>query len=189
NVVWILDGKKGKGLGYLADLSPGSYKGVSHRDNCADEIRLRDTFYASLTSLRLLMFQVNFMLLIFGKKGKSLPLNDRNWTAVDKEISAKTLLNQFSENLGYPSEELPLMLMSEIRNIYSISRWDQFIEKIDLPLVPKEYFCHILKLAILASNRKGYHFTRVSPDFLRAWRKEYEETGILKKRLVNFFSK
>ncbi|KAJ3029483.1 UNVERIFIED_CONTAM: hypothetical protein HDU68_012064 [Siphonaria sp. JEL0065] len=129
NVVWMLDPRHGNKPS-LALLES---------DNTS-EFRLKESFTAQQTSLRLLMFQVLFM--------RRLGVCDKPW---------KELLGDLNNSYGYPRASLTTQIVQDIKRMYAVKSFDAFLGCVGIPVPSKKYFCILLKEAIVLSKKRQYH--------------------------------
>ena len=101
NVVWMLDSRQGKGLAALAFLE----------GEPVSEWRLKTTFEASRTSLRLLMFQHAFL--------SQLPLLCGS-RARPGRMTVADLKDGLDARYGLPPPDMPGRLVQSIKDIYSV---------------------------------------------------------------------
>ncbi|KAJ3121180.1 hypothetical protein HK100_012498 [Physocladia obscura] len=150
NVVWMLDPAHGN-KPHLAFLEKAT----------VSEFRLKETFAASQTSCRLLMFQVLFMKKLGLVGNKSLDV-----------------LGQLDRSYGYPKSSLASQLMKEIKGIYAVESFDKFLLRIGIPVPTKVFFCSILKNSVSESARRKYHQCPLTQFQLSSLRKA-AEPGIM----------
>lgn len=117
------------------------------------DYRLQQTFLASKTSLRLIMFQITF-LDIFVKTHASNP-------------------SQLDDDYGFPDPTIPERMVKEIKAIYNVDTWPGFFERVQyargLAFGP-EKFSELLREAIRTSAKRGYHVPRRPRDMHLLWR-------------------
>jgi hypothetical protein len=109
----------------------------------SDDERIRKTFYATTTSMRLLMFQVYFM----SRIGR--PAGTRGHADV---------LNLYKKRLGRPTTAQKEDLQDACKAILAVDSWSEFCHRCNVPLLTKEKLVPMLKQAVVNSRRKRYHF-------------------------------
>jgi hypothetical protein len=134
NVRWVL--QKHPALGSPLSLSNASIGGN------ADDDRLERTFDASLTSMRLLMFQAHFM----GSVGRPA-----GTTGPDDVLAG------YGRRLGRPTTAQKESLQEACRAILGVDSWVGFFERLQVPVPAKPRLIAMLKDAVGNSRRKGYH--------------------------------
>ncbi|KAJ3186029.1 hypothetical protein HDU85_000943 [Gaertneriomyces sp. JEL0708] len=174
NVVWVLSKKPHLAFIETSTKSP---------------LRMKDTFEASRTSLRLLMFQVAFLRLVVwneispasppssnSSSGKS---DDDGWVTVTyrRNAHAKPTLDLSKASVmleqtlarigiyyGFPTPALVTSLANKTRQILDIDTWPEFLTLVSAP--PQTFphsdaaICRMLIAAIFESERCGYHMSR-----------------------------
>ncbi|KAG9286370.1 hypothetical protein G9A89_014536 [Geosiphon pyriformis] len=121
NVVWYLGSSP-----HLGYLEPSTYK---------SEKRIQESFDASGTSLRLVMFQILFL----------------RMTQASGDMSRR---------YGFPSGEMSQSLLQLIKQIYAVKSFDVFFKILDLPLPQNSWKTAITEMLIKAvqeSYNNGYH--------------------------------
>lgn len=111
---------------------------------------LENVFRYSLTSFRLIMFQVYF-LQEFAKN----PLLGRG-----------TLLKQYRERLSSPSNAQIRSLHAACKSFLSVCRWSDYFNAIGIPNIPRRHLVSCLQQSYENSEEKGYH--RIRDRFNRA---------------------
>lgn len=129
NVVWMLD-NKGAGMAELSYIEP-----------CAvSEYRLQQTFEASRTSYRLLMFFALFY--------RAARPTGASLTAIRDELF---------DMHGAPPKGAAERMAAEIRDIRNVNSFPAFLKVMGLEVTPnKEKFCSFLKRTIEDSVKMGY---------------------------------
>ena len=110
----------------------------------ASEFRLHQTFHASKTSLRLMMFQITFLSTFARTYGPGSPGG----------------LSKLDEEYGFPEETLPSRMVEEIKAIYQVQRWPEFFQRMRYEngtKFSKASFSEMLRTALKNSAEKGYH--------------------------------
>jgi len=107
-----------------------------------DDRRLDRTFGVSITSLRLLMFQVYFISTIGRPSGTSGPFD---------------VLHRYEKRLGKPTTAQKEDLLMNAKKILAVCTWNEFFVRIGGTVPTKDRLIGILKYAITSSERKGYH--------------------------------
>ncbi|KAI9339349.1 hypothetical protein BDR26DRAFT_862281 [Obelidium mucronatum] len=162
NVVWMLDPKHGNKPSLC--LVEGAQ---------VSDFRLKETFSAQQTSLRLLMFQVLFM--------RRLGISSK---------SSSELLAELNGSYGYPHPSLATKIVQDIKGIYKVDSFDAFLSCIEIPVPSKAYFCDLLKESISLSLKRKYHECRYSWDQLKVLRMEadpsYPQSQQLKQNVGEF---
>ena len=131
NVRWVLEK-----FPELADLR-----------HVGTEERLRKTFQASLTSLRLVMFQVHFVSHI----GQP-PTTNNNTRRGPAEV-----LEQYEKRLGRPTTAQKEELQMACKRILAVSTWTEFFERCQVPVPSKYRLVEMLEQAVINSYEKRYH--------------------------------
>lgn len=101
------------------------------------EYRLRKTFLESLTSLRLVMFQVFFL-----------------------ETFAADHPERMARQYGFPSPEVPARITRKIKEIYAVNTWKKFLEMIgfeDAARAGPRRLSRRLREAVVKSEERRYH--------------------------------
>ena len=109
-----------------------------------DEQRLRTTFRASRTSLRLVMFQVHFLTQVARPEGRS----------------PAEVLESYKFSLGRPSDAVQGRLQGAAKAILAASYWPEFFARCQVPAPSPAALTRILEEAVGNSERKGYHRSR-----------------------------
>lgn len=109
---------------------------------CDPQYRINKTFEASLTSLRLLMFQVYFTKHLGRPAGTKGP---------------DDVLKRYSQRLGRPTTAQKENLQQACKDILEVDTWTGFFERCDIPLPPREELVQILQQAVTNSLNNGYH--------------------------------
>lgn len=149
NVVWMLESApKGRGMSELVYLEPSAFS----------DYRLKNTFQASLTSYRLLMF------------GKLFSSSSRK--------SGKTLVqlrDKLFDTHGAPPSGTSARMAQQIKHIHNISNFPSFLKLMGIQQMPtKENFSSFLKRTIRESENIGYSALRLTQTqaFILRRRKE-----------------
>jgi hypothetical protein len=129
NVVWMLD-RRGADKPELSYIEPSSIS----------EYRLRETFNASRTSYRLLMFLNLFRTTAVGSPPKSL----------------SQLCDEAFQRHGAPRVGTTRELAASIKRIHAIDNFPEFMQEMGVPFTTKDAFCTLLKDCIGDSISKGY---------------------------------
>jgi len=124
NVRWMLKGTPSLG-----------HRGV------AQHHRLRETFDATLTSYRLLMFQALFLHEVGRPSG----------------ISRDKVLHRYNQQFGLPTSQQRDALFDGCRRIFAVSEWVDFFAALGLTMPTEAALCARLEEAIDRSWSKGYH--------------------------------
>ena len=122
NVLWVI-----KAYPCLDDL------------HCHLGYRMSKTFDASLTSLRLLMFQVHFLTCFKGTGGP-----------------AQTL-KQYNQRLGRPTTAQKEDLQTACKEILAVRNWTSVFQRIQHPVPERDALGVMLQQAVVNSRHKGYH--------------------------------
>jgi len=138
NVLWIL--RQAPHLGELSDC------GLS-------QARLRRSFAANRTSLRLLMFQVAFLQLV-----KPPHLHE---TGARQCRAASCLLARKDRCKGLPGPGEAEWLFQRCLDILEVEDFGEFLELVGAAPMSKEEICRWLRHSILRSISKGYHNPRL----------------------------
>jgi len=117
-------------------------KDASLQTELSPEVRLRKTWQATLTSMRLIMFQVYFLSLVRPK--------DTEWK--------NTLIN-YNRCFGIPRGYLQARLQLAVSKIFAVDSWHDFFKFIDTNEPPEEILCQQLETAINVSGKRRYHRT------------------------------
>jgi len=110
----------------------------------ASEFRLHQTFHASKTSLRLMMFQITFLASFARAYGPG----------------SSGSLAKLDEEYGFPEKTLPSRMVEEIKAIYQVQRWPEFFQRMRYEngaKFSKASFSEMLRTALGKSAEKGYH--------------------------------
>mmetsp|Transcript_28826 Transcript_28826/g.32313 ORF Transcript_28826/g.32313 Transcript_28826/m.32313 type:complete len:679 (+) Transcript_28826:102-2138(+) len=107
-----------------------------------DADRLDKTFAATITSLRLLMFQVHFMSTIGRPAGTSGPFD---------------ILDNYEKRLGKPTTAQKEDLLMNAKEILAVKTWNEFFLRLGGGAPTWQRLVGILKQAVENSKRKGYH--------------------------------
>ncbi|KAJ3126758.1 hypothetical protein HK098_007137 [Nowakowskiella sp. JEL0407] len=112
--------------------------------DAVSELRLSETFTATQTSLRLLLFQVYFLT-------KILRPSQSTTNAV--------ILDSLERNFGRPDEQILTNTFNAIKVIQGVNNYGAFFKLVGAGYESgsKESVCKMLKEAILDSERFGYH--------------------------------
>jgi len=122
NVRWVLD------------TSPE----LQVMESGASDYRLDATFKNSITSLRLIMFQVTFLNLFLHTYASDI--------------------GRLDDNYGFAAKELPETMVREIKAIYKVDTWPQFFERVKWDKrLSKEAFSEMLRSTVKESQRRNYH--------------------------------
>ncbi len=116
--------------------------------------RLDLTFAASLTSLRLLMFQVCFLHLI-GSNSTTDALDKYSIFSLD-HLELKQVDNSF----GIPSTRMKETLQIACKEILLVNSWSTFLQRVGLGLMSSKALYDWLVKSIGNSARKQYHKRR-----------------------------
>ncbi|PQE09702.1 ubiquitin-conjugating enzyme family protein [Rutstroemia sp. NJR-2017a BBW] len=129
NVVWMLD-KRGADKPELSYIEPSTIS----------EYRLRETFAASRTSYRLLMFLNLFRITARGSPPKAL----------------SELCDEAFQRHGAPRVGTTRELAASIKRIHAVDSFPEFMQEMGVPFTTKDEFCTFLKGCITDSISKGY---------------------------------
>ncbi|PQE27309.1 ubiquitin-conjugating enzyme family protein [Rutstroemia sp. NJR-2017a WRK4] len=129
NVVWMLD-RRGADKPELSYIEPSSIS----------EYRLRETFAASRTSYRLLMFLNLFRITARGSPPKAL----------------SKLCDEAFQRHGAPRVGTTRGLAASIKRIHAVDSFPGFMKEMGVPFTTKDAFCTLLKDCISDSISKGY---------------------------------
>jgi hypothetical protein len=147
NVVWMLD-SRGANMPELAYLEPSA---VSH-------YRLQNTFEASKTSYRLLMFLNLFRKTAVGSPRKPLI----------------QLRDEAFERHGAPPRGSAKGLAESIKRIHAISNFPDFLLAMDIGKPSAAWFTNFLRECVEASVKKGYSKMPFSQGHALALRQQKE---------------
>ncbi|EJD41336.1 hypothetical protein AURDEDRAFT_153238 [Auricularia subglabra TFB-10046 SS5] len=147
SVVWMLDRQQGRGLAGLAHLEA----------DAVSEWRLRETFRASRTGLRLLMFQRLFLAEL-----PSLGLRDPD----TGRMTLRGLKEGLDAHYGLPPREMPARLVQGIKEIYAVDNFAAYAARLGLRAPSKSWMTNYLRDRVRESQQKGYHRVPVSLDAL-----------------------
>ncbi|EFJ36595.1 hypothetical protein SELMODRAFT_404748 [Selaginella moellendorffii] len=138
-VLWCL-----KDFPHLAYIEPENYP---------SELRIRQTFQACKTSMKLILFQVNFF----------------NMTRSTEE---------FDQRYGFPSEAMTKKLMRLMKDVYKARDWDVYFRIFGLEFDSgwKWQLVRLLKKSIESSEKRGYHVLRYTQSELYELRRAVEPT-------------
>lgn len=109
-----------------------------------DDTQLADSFSGSLTSYRLLMFQVYFLTHVGRPEGKSPP----------------DVLAAYNARFGRPTPTQQRDLQAACGDIQAVSCWPAYFCRVGLSCPRKAEMATMLREAIANSSRKSYHGTR-----------------------------
>jgi ubiquitin-protein ligase len=137
NVVWMLESApKGRGMPELTYLEPSAFS----------DYRLKNTFQASLTSYRLLMF------------GKLFSSSSRK-----SGMTLVQLRDQLFDTHGAPPSGTSTWMAQQIKHIHNIPNFPSFLQFMGIQHMPtKENFCAFLKRTIKESETIGYSALRLT---------------------------
>ncbi|KZV89483.1 hypothetical protein EXIGLDRAFT_678010 [Exidia glandulosa HHB12029] len=170
NVVWMLDQRQGKGLAGLALLEGES----------VSEWRLKTTFEASRTGLRLLMFQHMFLSEL-SSLGQRDPKTGR--------VTLMGMKNGLDARYGLPPRDMPARMVVRVKDIYSVDNFAAFAYRLGLPTPSKSWMTSYLRARVVESAQRGYHRIPVSPPALVRARvssdSEWAEATEERKRIRN----
>jgi len=110
------------------------------------EERLQRTWSASITSMRLIMFQVYFLTLV----------------RPPHQVIDQTLFN-YNNSCGIPNNTLKTKLFKAVDKIFSIDNWSAFFQFTQTPEPPADILCEQLETAMKVSLQRGYHTNEVVP--------------------------
>lgn len=148
NVVWTLDVVKGRGMPELAYIEP----------DASSDYRLAQSFAASRTSYRLLMF-----LKLFSSTAR---------------VAGKTLTeirDSLFDSHGAPPAGTSAWMAQQIREIRNINNFPAFLHMMGIKAKPtKEEFCSFLKRSIKESESAGYSVMPLTQGALFLLRQEKE---------------
>ncbi|KAH7105898.1 hypothetical protein BKA62DRAFT_344013 [Auriculariales sp. MPI-PUGE-AT-0066] len=138
SVVWMLDQQQGRGLAGLACMEGES----------VSEWRLKTTFDASKTSLRLLMFQHAFL--------SQLPLLCTE-VLPGARITPLDLKNGLDARYGLPPRDMPSRLVQSIKDIYAVNNYASFAVRLGMKAPGKQWMTQYLRERVQESAQSGYH--------------------------------
>ncbi|KAF8965124.1 hypothetical protein BDZ97DRAFT_1659465 [Flammula alnicola] len=104
------------------------------------DYRLNKTFACSKTSLRLMMFQITFLDLFIRTYSSNI--------------------SRLDDNYGFPDNELPERMVSEIKEIYKVDAWPKFFQRVQFAkglAFTKETFSQMLRDCVQQSAVRRYH--------------------------------
>ena len=130
NTRWVL-----KDRPHLIDI-------LAKSGNILEPPELDEWLQSSITSKRVLMFQVAFLRLIGRPAGTSGPGD---------------VLSSYNRMYGRPSEEQKQAIFDVSKRIMSVNTWSGFFSALGLPQPNLQQFQGILKTAIEESAARGYH--------------------------------
>ncbi|KAF5385632.1 hypothetical protein D9757_005539 [Collybiopsis confluens] len=122
-----------------------------------NDYRLALTFLSSKTSLRLVMFQIAFLNMFVSTYASDLSYLD--------------------DHYGFPHKHVPERMVEKIKEIYSVSSWSAFFQKVGFAkgvAFGGEMFTDMLRQAVRTSAQRSYH-TSVEEWWLRRRREQLEE--------------
>ncbi|KAG5652895.1 hypothetical protein H0H81_003259 [Sphagnurus paluster] len=129
--------------------------------------RLATTFLRSRTSLRLVMFQIAFL-----------------------EVFVSTYaakLTRLDDSYGFPEPEIPERMVREVRAIYGVSTWPDFFERVKYEkgkAFGAEKMSALLREAVNASAKRGYHVPKLQKQALAQQRQSLERKWLDEKRSI-----
>lgn len=147
SVVWMLDKQQGRGLAGLAHLEADP----------VSEWRLRESFQASRTGLRLLMFQRLFL--------AELPSLGRRDPETGR-MTLRGLKEGLDARYGLPPREMPARLVKGIKEIYAVDNFAAYAVRLGLRAPSKSWMTNYLRERVRESQQKGYHRVPVTLDAL-----------------------
>merc|ERR1711976_819275 len=129
NVRWFFKNSKYRKLGET-------------RRHIDQNVRLRMSFEASLTSYRLITFQVYFL----------TSIGRPNWAKGPQHV-----LEFYNQNFGQPPLWMKKQFGEKCKKIRSISSWKGFFKVAKVPCPSDSELEKLLRDAVFASKRKKYH--------------------------------
>ncbi|KAF9565751.1 hypothetical protein CPC08DRAFT_747776 [Agrocybe pediades] len=104
------------------------------------KFRLSNTFNASKTSFRLMMFQITFLDEFVGTYASNL--------------------SKLDDNYGFVDKELPERMVAEVKKIYKVDNWTEFFRRVRFTQglsLSNAQFCDMLRATVKRSVAFNYH--------------------------------
>lgn len=106
-----------------------------------DEERLRLSFIANKTSLRVVMFQVFFHMHYCKPEGRSV----------------EAVLDRYNKSFGVPNNAMKRSLEEAATAILKVEGWPAFFDRVDMACPSKRLLTQMLERSVRNSEEKKYH--------------------------------
>ncbi|KAI0894330.1 hypothetical protein F4806DRAFT_119603 [Annulohypoxylon nitens] len=157
NVVWLLD-RKGANMPELSFIEPGPVSAY----------RLDNTFQASRTSYRLLMFSELF-------RRTARPSHTKPLTEVRDELFKRR---------GAPPHNAAQELSETVRRLHTIDNFPAFLKEMGIEKIPDaKTFTTIVRKTVFSSMKKGYSKWGMHPKYALLLRVKKDKTLWANRRL------
>ena len=163
-------------------------------DDDVSMFRLQITFSQTMTSVRLIMFQVYFLQTVARTSCKSSSSSDHHHHDIQQEQSAAMVLHLYNASLGRPTAAMRHDYKSEFQEIMRVSNYGQYLQRLGCCLAPNQINV-MLRNAIRSSNNKAYgdiplkamvgnaNVEEVPEEGMMSW-KDFEDNMMCNKDLL-----